>query len=451
VETLVVVGYGTAGMTAAGFATIHSRRALVKVFEKRPYAIYHPCSLPDVISGELDSSRVVEEAPRGPRLEVQTATLVEEVDASARRVRARNLRSGEVVEVEYSRLILATGGVPFIPRSVKILNSDGVYTLRTVEDAVAIAEAAARHREAVVVGGSALGVEVAYALAKRGCRVRLVEYFPQLMPGKMDQDISAEVRAFLEGRGVEVILGRAVSEIGGEAGGKRVVAGGEELTAGFVVAATGVRPSTELARSMGLDIGPTGGVKVDEHMRTSAEDVYAAGDVAEVKSMLTGQPTLSQFASTAYIMGRVAGINAAGGREAFRGVLQNWIVNLDGFQFGAVGLTEEEAAMHGLEPVSATVSAADRPAFYPGSAEMKVKLVASGRDGRILGFQAAGRGNVLEKLNLFSALIAGGATVSDLFHVELAYTPTLNEVVGPVYVVADALARRLARRLAREF
>ena len=140
-ETIVIIGYGTAGMTAAGYASIVNRRAVIKVFEKRPYAIYHPCSLPDVLSGELDKSRIVEEPPKMPRLEVHTATIVEEVDPSARKVRARNLRNGQVVEAEYDKLILAAGARPFIPRAVRITNSEATFTLRTVEDAVAIAEA----------------------------------------------------------------------------------------------------------------------------------------------------------------------------------------------------------------------------------------------------------------------------------------------------------------------
>lgn len=222
-------------------------------------------------------------------------------------------------------------------------------------------------------------------------------------------------------------------------------ADGEALEAGFVVMATGVRPDVELAKEMGLEIGETGGVKVDGFMRTNVEGVYAAGDVAEARDLITGKPTLSLFASTALLMGRVAGINAAGGREEFRGVLQNWVVNLGGFKFGAVGLTEQAARKAGIEVTAATVTAPEKPAFYPDYTETTLKLVAERSGGRIVGAQAMGRGNVVEKLNVLSTAIAHGLTISELPHLEFAYTPSLNEVVHPIYVAADAILRRLRR------
>ncbi|RLE71132.1 MAG: hypothetical protein DRJ43_00360 [Thermoprotei archaeon] len=441
-----MIGYGTAGMTAAGYARVTNRRASIVVFEKRPYAIYHPCSLPDVIMGALSCEDVVEEVPKIPNLTVHTATIVEEGDTSARRVRARDLRSGKVVEEEYDSLILATGSLPYVPRAIKVEDSSGVYTLKVVEDAKAIGEAASKHGSAVVVGGSALGIEAAYALRKRGLRVTLVEYFPQLMPGKLDSELAREVASFLESNGVNVVLGRGVREIRGPIGCKEVSTDQDSFKTGFVVMATGVRPNVELARQMGLEIGSTGGVKVDERMMTSVEGVYAAGDVAEVKDMVTGKPTLSLFASTALIMGRVAGVNAAGGEEEFRGVLQNWVVNLEGFKFGAVGLTEEAARREGLDVIAVSITAPDKPRFYPDYTEVRVKLVAERDGGRLIGAQVLGRGAVVEKLNVLSTAICKGLTVSELPHLEFAYTPTLNEVVHPVYVAADALLRRLRRR-----
>ncbi|RLE96455.1 MAG: pyridine nucleotide-disulfide oxidoreductase [Thermoprotei archaeon] len=443
---IVIIGYGTAGMTAAGYARVTNRKASIIVFERRSYAVYHPCSLPDLIAGSLERSAVVEEAPRMPNLVVHTSTIVEEVDVSGRKVRARDLRSGKVIEEEYDALILATGSKPYIPRAIRVEDSRGVYTLKVVEDAEAISGVASKYSSAVVVGGSALGIEVAYALRKRGLKVTLVEYFPQLMPGKLDPELAERVAHFLSSAGVEVMLGKGVAEVGGPEGEKKVTtADGETLEAGFVVMATGVRPDVELAKQMGLEIGETGGVRVDEFMRTSIEGVYAAGDVAEVKDLITGKPTLSLFASTALLMGRVAGINAAGGREEFRGVLQNWVVNLEGFKFGAVGLTEQAARKAGIDVMTATVTAPEKPRFYPGYTEVTIKLVVERDEGRVVGAQVLGRGEVVEKLNLLSVAIARGLTISELPHLEFAYTPSLNEVVHPIYVAADAILRRFKR------
>ncbi|MCX8180800.1 MAG: FAD-dependent oxidoreductase [Thermofilaceae archaeon] len=447
---IVVVGYGAAGLTAASYARLINRQARVTVFEKRRYAIYHPCSLPDVIAGVIPAERLVEEAVNLPNLDVRTATVVEEVDTASRRVYVRDLRDGKKVDLEYDALILATGSRPFIPRSVKIEDSRGIYTLRTLEDSKLIAGAANRHPSAVVVGGSALGVEVAHALRKRGIKVTLIEYAPRLLPGKLDEEIAKIVEDHLRGEGVEVIIGDGVSEITGAEGNKRLTTNsGKVVETGFVVMATGVKPENELALQMGLRIGMTGGVIVDERMRTNIENVYAAGDIAEVKDLVTGNLVLSPFASTALIMGRVAGINAAGGEAKLKGVLQNWIVNLDGFKFGAVGVTEEVAQQSRFETVSVTVSTQDKPSFYPDSASVTLKLVVEADEGRLLGAQVAGFGNLVEKLNVISTIVTHGVKVYDIPYLEFAYTPSLNELVHPLYVAADAALRKMSRRHAR--
>lgn len=443
---IAVIGYGTAGMTAAIYARLTCRKSEVEVFEKRPYAVYHPCSLPDVIAGLIPLESVIEETVSTQGINVRTSTIVEEIDIDSRKLKARDLKTGEVLYRDYDSLILTTGSRPFIPRSVNILESSCVYTLRLVEDARFISEAAAKHNSAVVVGGSALGIEIAYALKMRGLNVTLVEYFQQLMPSKLDSEIAEIVAEKLSSKGVNLILGEGVIEISGAPGAKKVTtSSGREIETGFVVLATGIKPEIDLAKQIGAEIGQTGGIKVDDYMRTSIDGVYAAGDAAEVRDLITGKPTLSQFASTALIMGRVAGINAVGGEAYLKGVLQNWIVNLEGFKFGSVGLTEETAKKAGIDTVSVSVTATDKPLFYPDSESVTVKLVANG-EGRLIGAQVAGGGNVAEKLNVLSASISSGMTISDLPYLEFAYVPSLNEVVHPIYIAADALLRRLQRK-----
>lgn len=447
---IVVVGYGTAGLTAASYARLINRQARITVFEKRRYAIYHPCSLPDVIAGVIPAERLVEEAINLPNLDVRTATIVEEVDTASRKVYARDLRDGKKVDLEYDALILATGSRPFIPRSIKIEDGLGIYTLRTLEDSKLITEAADRHASAVVVGGSVLGVEVAHALRRRGIKVTLVEYASRLLPGKLDEEIAKIVEDHLKGEGVEVVTGDGVSEITGAEGNKLLTTNsGKDIKTEFVVMATGVKPENELALQMGLRIGLTGGVVVDERMRTNVENVYAAGDVAEVKDLVTGNSILSPLASTALIMGRVAGINSAGGEAKLKGVLQNWIVNLNGFKFGAVGVTEEVARQSGFETVSVTVSTQDKPSFYPDSASVTLKLVVEADEGRLLGAQVVGSGNLVEKLNVISTIMTHGIKVYEIPYLEFAYTPSLNELVHPLYVAADAALRKMSRRHTR--
>lgn len=443
---VVVIGFGAAGSTAARFALSTNKQCSVTVLEKRRYGIYHPCSLPSVIAGDVPLNSIVEDAPTAPRLSLHTSTVVEEVDVGGRRVRARDLRSGEVVTIEYDALVLATGSEPSVPRELKIEDSDGVFTLKTIEDAEQILAAALKYDCAVVVGGSILGIEIAHALKRRSVRVSLIEKAPQLLPDKLDEEIAEQVEEHLVKEGVNVLLGEAVTEIRGDLGSVEVVTSmGKVLRTGFVVLATGVRPNNYLARQIGLELGERGGVKVDEMMRTSRDSIYAAGDLVEVKSFLTGKPTISPLASTAFLTGRVAGINAAGGDERFPGTLQNWVADLNVIKLGAVGLTESAALNKGLNPVSSTVTLVDRPPFHKGASITTVKLIACGESGRIVGLQAVGGERVVELLNTTALAIIRGMKVQELWHLEHAYTPTLNDVVHPLHAAARAIEKQLKK------
>jgi len=443
---IVIIGYGSAGMTAAGYARVFNRKAEIIAFEKRSYATYHPCSLPDAIGGVLPMESLVEEAPKLPRFKLYTSTVVEEVDRSAKVVRARNLKTGGKIETEYDKLILTTGSVPFVPRAIKVENAESVYTLKTVEDAVAIRKDAEKYRRAVVVGGSFIGIEVAHALRKIGVDVTLVEYFPYLMPGKLDPELAKTVKEALEKEGIKVILGKGVSLVSGPAGDKRVIAGDEEIRTGLVVMATGVRPEVTLAKQIGLEIGERGGIKVDDNLRTSDPDIYAAGDNVEVKDIVTGKPTLSLLGSTAVRMGRIAGINAAGGNLTFKGVVNVWVVNIEHLQFGAVGLTLEMAKKYGLDAVAVTISAPQKLSIYPEASELTIRLTVDRETGKLLGGQVMGKSGILCRLDVLAVAILKDMTVEDLAELELAYTPSLCDVIDPLHVAADATLRRISRK-----
>ncbi len=445
---IVTIGFGSAGLTAAGYARMYNRQAEIVAFEKREYAVYHPCSLPDMISGVLPGPEaLVEEAPKLPRFKLYTSTVVREVDRSGKRVIAQDLKTGREIEVEYDKLVLATGSVPYVPRAIRVEEGEEVYTVKTVEDAVAIREAAKKYKSAIVVGGSFIGIEVAHALRKVGVDVTLIEYFPQVMPGKLDPEIARHVAKVLEEEGIKLVLGQGVKEVTGPAGNKRVVTGDGEYKAGFVVMATGVRPETTLARQMGLEIGERGGIKVDEYLKTSDPDVYAAGDNVEVRDLVTGKPTLSLLGSTAVRMGRVAGINAAGGSLQFKGVVNAWVVNLEKIQFGAVGLTLETAKKAGIDAVGVTIAAPSKPKAYPGAGDITIRIVAEKGTGRILGGQVLGESDVLCRLDVLTTAVARGMTVKDLAELEMAYTPSLCDVIDPLHVAADAAMRRVFRKL----
>ncbi len=443
---VVIVGYTTAGVAAASFAKLYDRRAEVLVFERREYPIYHPCSIVDVLLGVLPSwDAIVEEAPRIPGLEVRTSTLVEEVDPDSKKIAARNLRTGKRVEVEYDKLVLATGSKPYVPRSIRIEDPDRVYTIKTLEDGMAVDRESRRSKRVVVVGGASIGIEMAYAMRKRGLEVVLVEYFDQLMPGRIEPKIAESIKRELEGMGIEVVLGQGVEAVFNRGRAKIVSTKEGEYEGDFVIMATGVRPDVELAERAGIEMGETGGIKVNERLETSAPDIYAAGDNTETLDLVTGRPTLSQLATTAFRQGRIAGINAVGGDEKFPGVVNSWIVNLHEFQFGAAGITAEAARRAGFDPVSIGLTSSSKPTYYPDSYRVVARLVVDRGTQRVLGLHIFGHGDVSRWLDVGTQLITKKCTVGEMAKIELAYTPSVRECVDLLHKLAEAALRRFKR------
>lgn len=444
---IIIVGYGAAGMTAASYAALTNREAEVVVFEERSYAAYHPCSLPDFIGGVVKSAEDLKEPPQKlPRLKVFTSTRVKEIKREEKKVVVKNLEKGDEWEEGYDRLILATGSSPYIPRVIKILKKEGVHVLKRVEDAQAISELARKYKRAIIVGGSFIGIETAHALRRRGLDVTLIEYFPQVMPGKLNKQLARIIEKMLKEEDIKLVLGAGVKEISGVLGDKKVIAGDKEIRGDFVVMATGTRPNVELAQKAGLEIGETGGIKVNKRMQTSDSSIYAAGDNAEVLDIVTRKPILSLLGNTAVKMGRVAGINAAGGDAEFQGVVNVWIVNLGDLQFGGAGITYDQALKMGIDAAAVTIRVSDKPEFYPDSHKVTVRLIAEKNTGKILGGQILGKKGVLSRLNVLATVLSRGMTVRELAELELAYTPSLCEIIDPLHVAADALIKRLYRK-----
>ncbi|RLE75320.1 MAG: pyridine nucleotide-disulfide oxidoreductase [Thermoprotei archaeon] len=442
-ERIVIIGYGTAGITAAGYARRVGRRAEITVVEARDYAIYHPCAIPDAVAGHLSWESLVEEVSEAPRFKLLLGHKAEEVDSDAKTVRVRNLKTGEVTTLEYDKLIIATGSSPIVPRRIPGIDLDGIYPVKVVEDGVRIAKASERHKRVVVVGASAIGIEMAVALKSRGLDVTLVELKPQCMPGKLDRDMARLVEEELRRRGVNLILGSGVEAFEGKERVERVIAGGESIETDFVVLAMGVRPNVELAKQAGAELGELGAVKVNSRMETSVPDVYAAGDCVESVNLVTGKPTLAQFASVAFHHGRVAGINAAGGSAELKGVVVSWIVATEWLKFGAVGLTHDMAKAEGFDPISATVRTCAWACIYPEPVSAVIKLTADRESHRLLGAQIFSYGNVAYMLDVLSLAVSKSMKVEDLLDLETAYAPSVSTVPDALYVAIDALARRL--------
>jgi len=438
---IVIVGFQSAGLTAAGAARLFDREAKVTVIERRTYATYHPCGFPFTLGGEVPNAQsLVEIAPRIPGVEVLLGTEAKAINRDEKSIEIQDRKTQRIDKVQYDKLILCTGSLAFRP-PIPGMDLQNVFTLRTMKDCEDLLKAIPKAKRAVVVGAGPVGVETACALRARGLEVTIVEMVSSVFSVILDPDMSEEVTNKLRQIGVQVMCGKPVKEIRGKGKVSSVLAEDQQVQADVVVVAVGVKPDVELAVQAGLELGPTKLISVDDHLRTSDPDIYAAGDCAETRCFFTGLPIKSQLASTAIRMGKVAGINAAGGDESFPGALNAVVSSASGMEIAAVGLTTNVAKAVGLDAVSVRIRASSRPHFYPGAEPIIVKLVVE-KSGRILGGQIIGDG-AAERVNLLSLAITQGVTVDKLAKMEYCYAPPINDCIEPLVMAADAVLRRL--------
>jgi len=254
--------------------------------------------------------------------------------------------------------------------------------------------------------------------------------------------MAIEVQKRLEEKGVKILLGKPAEAIVGDERAKGVMVGGEEIPADIVLNAAGVRPNTELAKNAGIEIGETRGIKTDIRMKTSAEDVYAAGDCAETTHIVTGRPCLPLLGATAVREGKVAGVNAAGGYTIFPGALCSAVSQLFDFEVGSTGLTEYGASRVGVEVVVGRISGLTRASYYPGAKPIKVKLLIEKEEKRIVGAQIVGGEEVTQRINALSLAIQKRMTVYELIKADTCYAPSVCETWEPMVLAAEMALRK---------
>jgi CoA-dependent NAD(P)H sulfur oxidoreductase len=447
---LVVVGGVAAGTKAASRARrLLPETAEVVVYQQEPEPSISECGLPYLLSGIVESrdrlvARTPEEfAERG--VKVLASHRVESVDPESKRLVVRDLLRGEEFEDRYDRLVISTGARAVFP-PLPGADLDGVFVLRFLTDADRILAYVDKYapQRASIVGGGYIGLEVAENLHSRGMEVNLLEVSGDVAGG-YSEEISGRIKDHLEERGVRVRTGAAVEGFLGENRVEAVRVGGRSVPSEIVIVGVGAEPSVELARGLGAQIGATGAIRVDRHMKTSVPDVWAAGDCVESTNLVSGEPVWMPLGDTANQMGRVAGTNAAKGEDVleFPGVLGTGIFKVFDLDVGRTGLSQEDARNAGYDPVSVDLEALDRAGYYPGAGKIFVELVADRSSGRLLGAEALGaRADKLT--DICATALWGHLTVEDLINLDLAYAPPYGPALSPVIQAATVLATKLS-------
>jgi len=446
---LLIVGGVAGGASAAARARRLSEQAQIVMFERGPDVSFANCGLPYYLSGTIAerSKLLVASAERLRErfnLDVRTRSSVESIDRANKTVRVRDLANGHEYDETYDKLILAPGAAPLRP-PIPGIDLPGIYALRNLQDVDQIKERIDHGAKgAVIIGAGFIGLELVENFVKRGIATTVVELQDQVMP-PLDKEMTTPIVETLLSKGVKVILGDSAEAFEESNDGLTVhLKSGLQLTAQLVILGVGVRPENKLAVDAGLDVGPRGGIRVNDQLQTVDPDIYAVGDVIEVKDVISGDPTQIPLAGPANRQGRIAADNIFGRFSRYRGTQGTAIVGVFERTAAMTGASEKVLRRAGRAYRKVYIHPAHHAGYYPGAEAMAVKLLFCPNTAKILGAQIVGGAGVDKRIDVLAVAIQAGMTVYDLEEMELAYAPQYGSAKDPINMagfVAGGLLR----------
>lgn len=447
-RNIVIVGLGAAGLHASKAALSQDRSCRVTFIEERDFDQFSPCALPFAVEGVIeDMDRLKHSLPEMKnRLSKFLAHSAVSLTPDKKLLTVKNRQTDEEREIPYDALILATGAEPVVlpvPGAAELAGK-GIHVVSDIESALALKNAATSRdsRRAVVVGAGAIGLETAHALVKLGLSVTVVEAETRPLPRTIDPEMAGAVLDQMKELGITPVFGRPITRILGRDRVEGVQVEDETIPCEILVMAVGRSPRSGLAVRAGA-AQDRGFLVVDNRMETTLKDVYAVGDIARTFSRIDRSPSVMQLATAAYKQGTVAGINAAGGKASYPGVLNTFVTAVGPLYIGGTGYTLETALRLGYRAKAVTLSAETKSHYMPGGTTVTLRAVLEEGTGKILGAQALGPQGVAWRINVFAAALHGGMTVHDLADAELAYYPAVSQMVDPISQLAEIAIKRL--------
>lgn len=472
----VIIGGVAGGATAAARIRRIDENAQIILIEKGKYISYANCGLPYYIGGTIsDRSRLFVQTPAsfGGRFKVEVRTESEAVgiDTDKKQVMIKGRKpagaasednatgsNSDTYAESYDKLLLSPGSYPVKP-PLEGIDSEGIFTLRNVDDTDAVKEYLNSHKveSAVVVGGGFIGLEMADNLVHAGAKVSIIEMGDQVM-APVDFSIASFIHRHLLDKGVDLYLNKGVKKFertsadsgnvtggivtGGSSIGKiKVFFGeqGESIDTDLVILSIGVRPNTALAASAGLKVGEARGIWVDDHLQTSARDVYAVGDAIEFPNPITGKPWIDFLAAPANRQARIVADNMVlGDKEIYEGAIGTCIAKVFDMTVASTGMPEKRLKQEGIEYISSVTHSASHAGYYPGSSTITIKLTFAPETGRLYGAQAVGSDGVDKRIDEIALIIKNGGSVYDLMSMEQCYAPPFSSAKDPVAIAGYA-------------
>jgi len=439
----VIVGGVAGGATAAARLRRVDETADILLLEKGPHISYAVFCLQKNIGGVIaDREKLFVQTPqafaRRFAIDVRVENEAIAIDTTRKIVTIRRKDKSEYTET-YDKLLLSPGSSPVRP-PLQGIDLEGIFTLRNVEDTDRIKQYLDTHevKRAVVVGGGFIGLEMAENLHHAGTAVSIVEMGPQVM-APVDFSIASHVHRELLCNGINLYLNTGVDHFERDANGLKVCFNtGENIHADIVLLSIGVRANTQLAVEAGIALGERG-IKVNEYLETSAQDVYAVGDAIEFNHPLTGQPWLNFLANPANRQGRIVADNMVmGNQHVYEGAIGTAIAKVFSLAVGSTGLAAKRLKQLGIPYQSSTTTSAAHAGYYPNSFQLTTKLTFDPTSGKLYGAQCVGSEGVDKRIDQLSLIIKNGGTVADLMQLEHAYAPPFSSAKDPIAIAGYA-------------
>lgn len=447
-RNILIIGGNAAGLSAASRAKRIDPQLDITVLERLPQISYSTCGLPYMLGKLVTPESLISYSPeefeqeRG--VKVFSQVHVNTILPGRRRVEATRADTEEKLEFGFDRLLIATGVKPRLP-DIPGTGLGNVFTILTLQDALRVQDPLATSSQLVIIGAGYSALEFAESLRALGKAVTIFERERHVL-SSLDPDMAQIVEFELRRFGVQVYTSANVLALVGQNGrvnGVKTAAGLGVTPADLVLLDTGVEPNVDVVQDTGIQIGPTGGIAVDNYMETNVPGIFAAGNCAETYCAIRRKAVPNAVGTVAAKQGRIAGENLAGRRSKFLGALGTTVLKVFELGVARTGLTSREASSERMPVISARIEAQDRASYYPGARKVWIKLIVERESRRLVGAQAAGYGDVSKRIDVAATAISNGMRIDDVAQLDLAYSPPYSSLWDPLLVAAHAVMRRM--------
>jgi len=444
----VIIGGDAAGMSAASRAKRNNPDIEVTVLEKTMDVSYSACGMPYNIADP--ESKIEDLVVRHAHvfrekqdIDLLTGHCVESIDPASRTVSGTSLQ-GKSFNVSYDKLLIATGASPIIP-DLEGFDLPGVMALKNLDDGRKI-KAYIHHnsvKKVVILGMGYIALEMCEALRARSIDVEMVKPRPVFLPW-MEKELSDVIKKELETHSVTMHLGHRVKKLEPHKNRLKVVCTDLSLDADMVLVATGIKPNSKLAADAGLDLGVNDAIAVDKTLKTSGENIYAAGDCADAYHVVTGEKIWIPLALRANRAGWAVADNVCGKTVELPGVTGTAVFKVFDLEVARTGLTASEAKNFGFDPADVVITSRSRAHAHPGASTIHVQMIGDKKTGRLLGAQMVGKEGVAHRINAPAVALHNRMTVEDYCQADLAYAPPFGPTWDPTLTAANQLLKKLS-------